>query len=155
MKCINIQNNDCYCIRGLLCSFPLPLLIFIYKYSMIGKLTYKYEPFLHEIIARSVDLLFITVAEMFSSKRWDKTQIAWIINCLVECLCYIFTSSAQWIIKWKLLILYILYQWCESFNIHVWIKWTQAKRKLLGECNKSKTSKDESKARIKKKRYEK
>ena len=40
---INIQHIDCYCIKGLKCCFPMPLLIFIF--SMMWLLICKYEPF--------------------------------------------------------------------------------------------------------------
>ena len=44
---LNKQHIDCYCIKGLWCCFPVPLLNFIYP--MMGLLICKYEPFWQEI----------------------------------------------------------------------------------------------------------
>ena len=45
-----VQHNNCYCIKGLLCSFPLPFLIFIH--SMICLLILKYGPFWQSMVFR-------------------------------------------------------------------------------------------------------
>ena len=45
MRCINIyvQHINLHCVKGLQCSFPLSLLIFMHL--MMGLSTCKYEPF--------------------------------------------------------------------------------------------------------------
>ena len=70
---INILHIDRYCVKGLWCRFPIPLLIFIY--SMIGLLICKYEPFWREVSVKSlilrwplrpVGLLYIYILVYFS-----------------------------------------------------------------------------------------